>query len=696
MVEKTDVTYVFGEFSLDLAERKFARNGERVHVPAKEFDTLLYFVQNPGRMLSKDEMMSAIWDETFVEEGNLAQYVSRLRKLIDTNGHNYIKTLPKRGYRFDADVQTVGDVPDLERRRTLWPWAAGGTAALIALAAVAWYFAIRPKPAAESIPDTTYYEPVALTDGKQDDGAVQWTSDNHIRFFRHVSPNRVESWTMNLDGSDQHRETAPVKDFLNGMWSPDGKKVFFMKEGDSKTTYLANSDGSDEITLPMLVGNSDWAPDSSKFVYETKVAEGNTEIYLYDLATRQNTNLTRNTVFDADPSFSPDSQHIVYLSGRDGNADIYMMDLTGRIERRLTDHPAFDNFPSVSPDGTQMLFFSNRDGGDKHMFIRDLNDDLPPVRVSDFPGMQGTHAKCWSADGTQLVFTSDVGGKDTVYRMNIEPYRPRKLIADDQADLQSPRVSPDGTKLLTQARLSDHRVELRLADLSSGARKTIFTTSPGLPVTFLLFAAWSPDGSQIVFDNRTADNSQIFTVNADGGDLRQLTDGQQPDYSPEFSRDGRQIYFTRDFYGKPKIYVMDSDGGNARQLTNKSGYELGPAISPDGKTLLFSADRLDGRKMGLDIYAIELSQPDVEHFVISRPMHEASVVYSPDGGRIAFVARSDDNAEIYVANADGSGLLRITRNKANDGSPTFSADGKTLIFSSDRDGKFAIYQVDIP
>ena len=387
-----------------------------------------------------------------------------------------------------------------------------------------------------------------------------------------------------------------MKDFLNGMWSPDGKKVFFMKEGDSKTTYLANSDGSDEITLPMLVGNSDWAPDSSKFVYETKVAEGNTEIYSYDLATRQNTNLTRNTVFDADPSFSPDSQHVVYLSGRDGNADIYMMDLTGRIERRLTDHPAFDNFPSVSPDGTQMLFFSNRDGGEKHMFIRDLNDDLPPVRVSDFPGMQGTHAKCWSADGTQLVFTSDVGGKDTVYRMNIEPYRPRKLIADDQADLQSPRVSPDRTKLLTQARLSDHRVELRLADLSSGVRKTIFTTSPGLPVTFLLFAAWSPDGSQIVFDNRTADNSQIFTVNADGGDLRQLTDGQQPDYSPEFSRDGRQIYFTRDFYGKPKIYVMDSDGGNARQLTNKSGYELGPAISPDGKTLLFSADRLDGRK----------------------------------------------------------------------------------------------------
>ena len=695
MVEKTDVTYVFGEYSLDPAERKFARNGEPIHIPAKEFDTLLYFVQNPGRVLSKDEMMSAIWDDTFVEEGNLAQYVSRLRKLIDTNGHSHIKTLPKRGYRFDADVKTVEAAPAATRGSQIWVWVGAGAAALICVVAVVWYVASRPKPAV-SYPDTTYYEPVALTDGRQDDGAVQWTSDNHIRFFRHVSPNRVESWTMNLDGSDQHRESAPIKDFLNGMWSPDGKKVFFMKEGDSKTTYLANSDGSAEITLPLLVGNSDWAPDSLKFVYETKVGEGNTEIYLYDLATRQNINLTRNPDFDADPSFTPDGQHVTYLSGRGGNADIYMMDLTGQIERRLTDHPAFDNFPSVSPDGTQLLFFSNRDGGDKHMYLRDLNDDLPPVRVSDFPGMQGTHAKCWSPDGTQLVFTSDVNGKDTVYRMNIEPYRPRKLTADDQADMQFPRVSPDGSKLLTQARLSDRHIELRVSDLSSGVGKTIFKTEPGLPVTFLMFAAWSPDGAKIVFDNRVSENSQIFTVNADGSDLRPLTDGQQPDYSPVFSADGQQIYFTRDFYGKPKIYLMDADGGNGRPVTNKSGYELGPIISPDGKTILFSADRQDGRKMGLDIYTVDLSQPNTERYLISHPMHDADVVYSSDGKRIAFVAHSDDNPEIYLANADGTGLLRLTRNKANDGAPTFSVDSKHIYFSSDRDGKFAIYEVDLP
>src|SRR5947208_6999256 len=120
MVEKSDITYAFGEYSLDPGQRSFTRNSEQVHIPAKEFDTLLYFLENPGRTLTKDEMMTAIWDDTFVEEGNLAQYVSRLRKLLDANGHSYIKTLPKRGYRFDADVRSIPKlVPDTSHR---FPW----------------------------------------------------------------------------------------------------------------------------------------------------------------------------------------------------------------------------------------------------------------------------------------------------------------------------------------------------------------------------------------------------------------------------------------------------------------------------------------------------------------------------------------------------------------------------------------------
>ncbi|HEX3101545.1 MAG TPA: transcriptional regulator, partial [Pyrinomonadaceae bacterium] len=104
MAKSQHVIYVFGEFTLDPSHRTFSSNSQPIHLPAKEFDTLVYFVENRGRTLTKDEMMSAIWDDTFVEESNLAQYVSRLRKILDTKGRKYIQTFPKKGYCFDADV----------------------------------------------------------------------------------------------------------------------------------------------------------------------------------------------------------------------------------------------------------------------------------------------------------------------------------------------------------------------------------------------------------------------------------------------------------------------------------------------------------------------------------------------------------------------------------------------------------------
>lgn len=695
MLEKAHVTYVFGEFSLDPVRRVFSKDGNEIHLPAKEFETLLYFVENQGRTLSKDEMLSAIWGDTFVEEGNLAQYVSRLRKILNTNGHNYIHTLPKRGYRFDADVTVLSNEARVSQTRSARGIAVAAIIiAVIVTALVAWIFLFRGKTAL-AVKPAAKNQPIALTDGKQDDGAVEWTSDNRVRFFRRVSSNRYESWIMNLDGSDAHREMPSIKGFQNGFWSPDGKKLFFMKEGDSKTTHLANADGSDEIALPMLVGNSDWSPDSSKFVYETKVGDS-TEIYLYTIATRQNINLTRNNYFDADPSFTPDGQHIVYLSGPNDNADIYEMDLSGENVRRLTDHPAFDSFPSVPPDGTQLLFRSNRDGGEAHFYLRNLNDDSSPVLVSDFPGIEGAHAKCWSPDGTQLVFADDQSGKDAVFLMNVEPYRAEMLLGDDKSELQFPRVSPDGTKLLYQARLADHSIELRATVLATKTTNVIFKTESDPPVSFLLSAEWSPDGSRVVFNSKVSGNTDIYSVNSDGTDLQRLTDDPAPDFTPVYSSDGKEIFFARDFYGKQKLFRMNSDGSNQRAVTTKAGYEMSPAVSPDGQILLFSADRLDGRSKGLDIYKTNIADPDAEQILISRPFHEVSGIYSSDGKQIAFVSQSDGNQEIYIANAEGSGILRLTRNKANDTAPTFSADGKRVIFSSDRDGKFAIYEIELP
>src|SRR5688572_2479897 len=103
-LEKKRFIYEFGKFLLDPHEKILLADGVPIHLPAKEFETLLLLVENNGRALTKSEMIAALWPDTFVEESNLAKQISKLRKIFNTNGDRFIETLPKHGYRFSADL----------------------------------------------------------------------------------------------------------------------------------------------------------------------------------------------------------------------------------------------------------------------------------------------------------------------------------------------------------------------------------------------------------------------------------------------------------------------------------------------------------------------------------------------------------------------------------------------------------------
>ena len=105
--EKTRFVYKFGKFILDPQEKTLFAAGKPLHLPAKEFETLLLFVQNNGKALSKEQMIRFIWQDSFVEEGNLAKQISRLRKIFNTDNEKIIETLPKHGYRFAADISQI-------------------------------------------------------------------------------------------------------------------------------------------------------------------------------------------------------------------------------------------------------------------------------------------------------------------------------------------------------------------------------------------------------------------------------------------------------------------------------------------------------------------------------------------------------------------------------------------------------------
>lgn len=105
--------YEFDGFRIDVEERCLLRNGRPVGLTAKVFDILFVLVENNGHTVEKDSLMESVWGEIFVEEGNLSRNVSTLRKELGEDGHKYITTVPKRGYRFEGEVTEV-----LEERGT--------------------------------------------------------------------------------------------------------------------------------------------------------------------------------------------------------------------------------------------------------------------------------------------------------------------------------------------------------------------------------------------------------------------------------------------------------------------------------------------------------------------------------------------------------------------------------------------------
>ncbi|HSE96766.1 MAG TPA: winged helix-turn-helix domain-containing protein [Blastocatellia bacterium] len=108
--------YEFGPFRIDPSQRVLLREGQPVSLPPKIFDTLLALIERSGQIVDKDKLLEEVWPETVVEENNLTQYISLLRKALGDDRHEprYIETIPRRGYRFAAEVREVrAECPDL-------------------------------------------------------------------------------------------------------------------------------------------------------------------------------------------------------------------------------------------------------------------------------------------------------------------------------------------------------------------------------------------------------------------------------------------------------------------------------------------------------------------------------------------------------------------------------------------------------
>ena len=123
MSVQTKRVYEFGSFRIDTAERVLLREGKPVSLTPKAFEVLILLVESSGHIVEKEELINRVWSDSFVEEGNLKVTVSMLRKVLESPGEQqFIETVPRRGYRFAADVRELSDAGRelmlIERSRT--------------------------------------------------------------------------------------------------------------------------------------------------------------------------------------------------------------------------------------------------------------------------------------------------------------------------------------------------------------------------------------------------------------------------------------------------------------------------------------------------------------------------------------------------------------------------------------------------
>ena len=214
--------------------------------------------------------------------------------------------------------------------------------------------------------------------------------------------------------------------------------------------------------------------------------------------------------------------------------------------------------------------------------------------------------------------------------------------------------------------------------------------------------AWSPDGKKIAFVSyRDLEpipkggiwRGEIYLMNADGSNPINLTRSvERADGTSSWSPDGQQIAFTsaelfnEDILANSDIFVMDADGGNPINLTNHDALDQTPDWSPDGNWIAFSSNR-DGN------WEIYLMNPDGANpiNIVNHPAKDGRPDWSPDGNQIAFTSDRDGNLEIYVMNPDGANPINLTNHPAEDDNSSWSPDGNQIAFTSDRDGNLEIY-----
>ncbi|MFC1528401.1 hypothetical protein ACFL5B_00675 [Candidatus Latescibacterota bacterium] len=206
--------------------------------------------------------------------------------------------------------------------------------------------------------------------------------------------------------------------------------------------------------------------------------------------------------------------------------------------------------------------------------------------------------------------------------------------------------------------------------------------------TLNLSPNWSPDGTTICYSSLSVDNWLIMMININTGQSVNISQWIGLNSAPEWSPVTHgTLAFTSTRDGNAEIYTCQSNGKGIRRLTNHGRIDSSPTWSPDGTQLAFTSDRTGAPK----IYIMNSDGTNTRRLTTTLNTHEESPSWSPRGDRIAFVIMSDFGFDIATATSNGDTVTMLTYGQSSNEDPQWSSDGLRIVFSSNRTGTKRLY-----
>ena len=676
--------FAFDHFKLDSGRLMLYRDGSEVSIPPKVAKTLSVLVESAGTIITKDEVIERVWDDSIVEESNLTQYLYLLRKVLGNmpDGRPYIETLRRRGYRFNGEVVRVSDEmpaakvattrshtdpapqigvveregnvlrvvdwkasdhavetaaaetpaadvsqvtaePLIQKKRSLIPRLAVASLALLLVAAGAVFLAPSLMPVATNADSAKELSVIRLTNGSTSRGATI-APDGNV-FVYHETQGETNSLYVQQTGQASRIELASSAEqlYAGKAFSPDGQSIYYVavdKKSRVPSLYRIPTMGG----APVLVLENVHGPIS----------------------------------------FSPDGKEFSFQRPNSvtGETSLLIADKNGRAERVVLQRKQPTQIypsPAWSPGGGSIAFAEHDSSRGQTGSIRLYLLDIATGRVTPVSEERwDTFLRMvWTHDGTGIVMIGTRASeaystrRDQIYFVSYPGGVSRRITTEgNRHDPESLGITKRDEILAVPADRSSQVWVMSGDGIATSAVQLTRGSADGRSGLVVL-----PDG-RFAYLARTADDINIMLSSPDGSIVKQIASGFQ--FVEELRVDplGRYFVFSTMKDGNNHIFRADIDGGAAKQLTFGEGREIDSTISSDGKYMIYDdTASTPGNPIGYKLMRVPTEGgPPVELSIKGC----ITPTYSPDGSLISCV-HIGDRASIVVASAsDGAEIER--------------------------------------